>query len=438
MKNQRGFQHYKKNKISIKKMIVMMVSLPLFLIVSHIDAGDVCIHEVWAPTDCKVQTFRVHGGLKFIVTASKRVQRFYLELSQEVPDMNGNFASSNNKKGSKSDVKMWTVDWPNLSPDKLYYYVISVIDKKGCESHTVGAHWTNVRSLHLHISKIHVYDDGDSGIKGKGECEFYAFAKGKQIIKYGDYKKSWVSSGETVNANVSGILKDIGPGGINLLILGRECDEASGSIVDQITTWDKAEKTVALDLNEWEKENPAVKDFEVRATSNVLDFKVYCMGTVYYNKGENRTDPDVSHLQPTKPVIAPKPTGDSDKVKENKLLKYYRPPPPVIDLPSGRRIWYDVPVQIHSVSETGKPPIVSLSVEFQRFVKSCGDSNNPSCWVSEILHPQAQNINADSVNATIVYDKFKHKGAWRMRVRAFPKTGIPSRWTAWRMFQVKE
>jgi hypothetical protein len=219
---------------------------------------------------------------------------------------------------------------------------------------------------------------------------------------------------------------------------GRECDEASGSIVDQVTTWDYAQKIVTLNLNEFEQQDPAVKDFEVRAIGNVLDFKTYCTGTVYYTKGENKFVPNVSHLQPERPVIAPKPTGDSEKMKKNPGWAVYQPPPPVIDYPVGRRIWHDVPVLIHTVKESGKPPIVKLSVEFQRFIKSCGDGNNPSCWVSVILHPQAQNINADSVNATIVYNKFEHKGGWRMRARAFPKTGIPSKWTAWRAFQVEE
>ena len=90
-----------------------------FLIVSHIDAGDVCIHEVWAPTDCTVKAFRVKGGLQFLVTASKRVKYFRMELSQELPDMNGNFNNPKFSKQSKHDVKIWNVSSQNLNPDEL-------------------------------------------------------------------------------------------------------------------------------------------------------------------------------------------------------------------------------------------------------------------------------------------------------------------------------
>lgn len=419
-------------------MMIMILSLPLFLMTSHTLGADVCMYEVWAPTDCKVQVFRVNGGLKFLITASKKVESFHMEVSNELPDMNGDFSHPRFSKLSHLDIKSWSVGTQNLSPDTLYYYVLKVRDKKGCESYKVGAAWTNQRSFHLYLSKIHVYEDGDAGVKGKGECDFYAYGNGKLMIQHGDINKSWVTSGQTIDVKKSGILKNIGPGNVAIRILGRECDEASGSIVDSETTWDNAEKTITLNLKEFEQENPAAKDFEVRAQGPALDFKAYCTGTVYYNKGENRNDPDVSHLQPQKPVIAPKPTGDSEEMKTNPLWKFYQPPPPVIDLPAGRRIWYDVPIQIHSVSESNKPPIVSLNVEFQRFVVSCGNSNNPSCWVSETLFPQAQNIKADSVNATIKYDKFTHKGAWRLRARSIPKTGIPSKWTEWRMFHVQE
>jgi sRNA-binding carbon storage regulator CsrA len=427
-----------KNRISLTVMLVLMFFLPLFLIISHSHGGDVCIPEVWAPTDCDVRVYKIKKGLKIAVSAPKKVKRFQLEISHELPDMNGDFNSKKFSKMSNPDIKMWTVETQNLSPDTLYYYVLKVEDKKGCKSHKVGAHWTNVRNFKLHISKIHVYDDGDTGVKGNGECEFYTYANSILMVKVGSYHDSWVSSGDTVTVNKGNTLKDIGQGNVTIKIKGRECDEASGFILDQETTWDTAQKTITLDLGEFEKEDPAVKDFEVRAQGNVLDFKTYCTGTVYYTKGENKFVPNVSHLQPQKPVIAPKPIGDSEKMKKNPAWAVYQPPSPVIDYPIGRRIWHDVPINIHCFSEKGKPPIVKLSVEFQRFIKSCGDGNNPNCWVSEILHPQAQNIPGDSVSATIKYDKFTHKGGWRLRARAYPKSGIPSKWTAWRGFQVEE
>lgn len=172
-----------------------------------------------------MQVFRVKRGLKFIVTASKRVEYFQLEISHEVPDMNGDFSSVRFSKKSNPDIKLWSTGSQNLSPDKLYYYVLKVNDKKGCESHKVGAHWTNVRSFSLFLSKIHVYEDGDAGPKGKGECEFYVYSGSKTLIKHGDYRKNWVSSGETINVNKHGILKDIGEGDVTLRIRGRECVE---------------------------------------------------------------------------------------------------------------------------------------------------------------------------------------------------------------------
>jgi hypothetical protein len=419
-------------------MLVILLSLLGLLIIGDSQASDVCFHEVWAPTDCKVQAFRVMSGLKFIVTASERVQRFYMALSEEVPDMNGNFANTKGEKGSTNNVKMWTVDFPNLIPDKLYYYVLKVIDKKGCKSHKVGAHWTNVRSFHLHISKIHVYEDGDAGQKGKGECDFYAYGNGKQILKYGSIYKSWVTAGQTISANISGILKNIAPGNLTLKILGREADRTSGSIVDSPTTYDTASKTMTLDLNEWEKNNPAEREFQVRAQGSALDFEAYCKGLVYYNKGENRTDPDVSHLNPQKPVIGPKPVGDSDKVKEDPFLQFYQPPPPIIHLPDDQHIFYDVPIQIEGVSQQNKPPIVAIEAEFQRFNKSCRNLNNPSCWIPVVLGPQTQKLNTDFINIAVPYNKFEFKGHWRIRARSYPKTGRRSKWTGWRVFQVKE
>jgi hypothetical protein len=262
-----------KNRVSIIVMMVLILALPLFLSMGPIHGGDVCIHEVWAPTDCKVQVFRVKRGLKFLITASKRVKYFHLEISEELPDMNGDFNSKKFSGQSQLDVKSWTTSTQNLDPDKLYYYVLRVRDKKDCISHTVGAHWTNVRNFNFHLYKIHVYDDGDTGPKGNGECEFYFYANNKLMLKYGDYHKSWVSSGETVNVNNGGILKDIGDNNVTIKVKGRECDEASGFILDQETTWDKAEKSVGLNLKEWEKEGSSMKDFQVRAKSGVLDFK---------------------------------------------------------------------------------------------------------------------------------------------------------------------
>lgn len=427
-----------KKHMSIAIMLVLGLSLPLFLIINFSQGGDVCIHEVWAPTDCEMQVFRVRGGLKFIITSSKKVESFQLQISKDVPDKNGDFNSWRCSRQSSKDVKLWTPDCFNLSPDTLYYYVLKVIDKKGCKSHKVGAHWTNVRNLHIFVSKIHVYEDGDAGPKGKGECEFYAYIGSQQVFKYGDYKKSWVSSGETINVHMSGIAKDIGPGNVTLRMYGRECDEASGFIADQVTTWDEASKLLELDLIEWEKNTPAVKEFEVRAQGSALDFKAYCTGTVYYNKGENRNDPDVSYLNPQKPVVAPKPVGDSDKVKKDPLLQFYQPPPPIIHLPDNQHIFYDVPVQIEGVSEHNKPPIVAIEAEFQRFNKSCRSLDNPSCWVPVVLGAQTQKLNTDFVNIAVPYNKFEFKGHWRIRARSYPRTGRHSKWTAWRVFQVKE
>ena len=46
-------------------MELTILSLPLLLIISFSHCSDVCLHEVWAPTDCKVQAFRVKVELIF-------------------------------------------------------------------------------------------------------------------------------------------------------------------------------------------------------------------------------------------------------------------------------------------------------------------------------------------------------------------------------------
>ena len=142
-----------KNRISLRVMLGLIFFLPLILIISLSHGGDVCIHEVWAPTDCEVRVTKIKRGLRFRIFASKQVNKFNMEVSEEKPDKNGKFNNSEGMKGSTSNVQVWYVEWPNLSPDTLYYYVLEVTDKKGCRSHKVGAQWTHVRGFKFHLSK---------------------------------------------------------------------------------------------------------------------------------------------------------------------------------------------------------------------------------------------------------------------------------------------
>ena len=70
-----------KNRISLTVILVLLLFLPLILIISFSHGGDVCIHEVWAPTDCDVRVTKIKRGLRFRISASKQVNKFNMEVT---------------------------------------------------------------------------------------------------------------------------------------------------------------------------------------------------------------------------------------------------------------------------------------------------------------------------------------------------------------------
>jgi len=163
-----------------------------------------------------------------------------------------------------------------------------------------------------------------------------------------------------------------------------------------------------------------------------LSFNVYSEFERAALKDEAKNAP-----YPPSPPPPPPPPPSKKKIEiAPGVIKIIKAKTPSIIKPAqGSAFCNSVPVEVQSIA-TPSNPIVKLEFSFERYKKTCGDVNNPACWIIKTI-PGWQVINQPAVNSTIPRASFPQTGKWRMRVRAYPHLGEASDWTPWRQFRVK-